>query len=310
MALLGSSKGVSKKDINFFEEYTAAARKTARYLAYFIFAALVVIAIFVIWWFIAFLQNNAIKKDITAMQERIASDEFKDVEVLAAQYEADLAKKNEQLYAMSSMRNYVDTTLVANPVILDLLLENIPSDAYIDAYSLNGNQFTITGYSFTDYSAVNLVAMLQDEANVFSTTIPTRISLNRVNDVSVINPDGTYDYIDCYYTFTIIGNLTSKINVSISSYANLDGQVVALGGIQNSQYEFGSDFENKDFTTITYNGVNYTLTSIQVDGYEVNGEVLSEIMATGTHVIKNLTQNVEVSYYYTVAVESTEGGEA
>lgn len=310
MALLGSSKGVSKKDINFFEEYTAAARRTARYLAYFIFAALVVIAIFVIWWFIAFLQNNAIKKDITAMQDRIASDEFKDVEVLAAQYEADLAKKNEQLYAISSMRNTIDTTLVANPAILDLLIENIPSDAYVDSYTLNGNQFTITGFAFTDYSAVNLVAMLQDEANVFNTKVPTKINLNRVDDVSVLNPDGTYDYINCYYSFTITGNLTTRVNVSISSYANVNGQVVALGGIQNNQYEFGDDFENKDFTTITYNGVNYSLTSIQVDGSEVSGEVLSEINATGTHVIKNLTQNVEVTYYYAVAVESTEGGEA
>ncbi|MCQ2532175.1 MAG: PilN domain-containing protein [Saccharofermentans sp.] len=310
MALLGSSKGISKKDINFFEEYTAAAKKTARYLAYFIFAALVVIAIFVVWWFIAFLQNNAIKKDITAMEERLASEEFKDVEILAAQYEADLTNKNQQLYAMSSMRNFVDRKTYANPALLDLLMDSIPTDAYIQAYELNGDKFTIQGQSFTDYSASNLVAIFQDEQNVFNSSIPTTIDVNRVNGVMVINPDGTVDPIDCYYDFKIVGSLTNTVNVSISSYANINGEIIALGGVVNKQYSYGDSYINDEVNTFTYNGTEYTLTGIRVNSADLAPDALSEIMSTGTHRIKNLTGDVSVTYYYSVVVAAEEEGEA
>lgn len=313
MALLGSGKGYSKKDINFFEEYTAAARKTARYLAYFIFAALVVIAIFVVWWLLEFISNNGIKKDISAMQARIEGDEFKDVEMNAATLESDLTKKNQQLYAMSCMRNSVDTTTVASSKLSDLLIKNIPTDTYISAYEITGDQFVIEGTSFTDYGAVNLVALLQDEENIFNTRIPTRIELSRENDVEVEAADGTFILIDVYYNFKITGSLTNNVNVSVSSYANVNDEVVALGAIQNYKFTYGETYENADALSTSYNGVEYTLTSIEVDGYQVSPEVLAEIMATGKHKIPNLTQNTEVTYYYSVAVAATDaeaGGEA
>ena len=311
MALIGSGKGYSKKDINFFEEYTAAARRTARYLAYFIFAALVVIAIFVIWWVIAFIQNNAIKKDIQALNDRINSEEFAEVEQKATQLEAELAKKNQQLYAISVMRNTVDTKTTANSALLDLLLENIPKDTYIDRYELNGDTFTIEGTSFTYYGAENMVAMLQDKEDVFNSDRPTTISINRVNDVNVQHNDGTVDPIDCYYEFKVVGHLTNNVNVSISSYANTSEGVVALGAIQNMEYKYGESYSNNGITSITYNGVDYSLTSIKVNGHEVGGEVLAEILATGTHNITNLTDNTSITYYYSVAVAATsEGGEA
>lgn len=311
MALIGSGKGYSKKDINFFEEYTAAARKTARYLAYFIFAALVVIAIFVIWWFIAFLQNNAIKKDIKAMEDRIASDEFKTVEMDATTKEANLAKKNQQLYAMSCMRQTVDTKTSANTSVLKLLIENIPSEAYIDKYELTGDVFTIEGYAFTDAAALELVNMVQSDQKIFNSDRPTMIEMNRVNEVKVLKEDGSFDPIDCYYHFIITGNLTNKVTVGVSYYANLDTGVIALDAVRTYTYDYNDTYENDNVTTFEYNGVTYTLTSVVVNGIEVSPEQFAEIQAKGKHVISNVSDNIDVTYYYTVAVAATEeGGEA
>ncbi|MCQ2527809.1 MAG: hypothetical protein MJ108_01675 [Saccharofermentans sp.] len=312
MALIGSGKGYSKKDINFFEEYTAAARKTARYLAYFIFAALVVIAIFVIWWFIAFLQNNAIKKDIQAMEARIASEEFKDVEKEATNIEADLAKRNQQLYAMSSMRQAVDTKTSAGTNVMQLLIENLPSEVYIAKYELTGDVFTIEGYAFTDYAALELVNMVQDDQNIFNSDRPTMIEMERVNDKNVLNDDGTIrNRINCFYKFVITGNLTNKVTVGVSSYANLDSGVIALDAVRTYTYDYNDTYVNDNILEFEYNGVVYTLTSVQVNGVEVSAEQFAEIQANAKHVISNLTDNVDVTYYYTVAVAATEeGGEA
>ena len=310
MALIGSGKGYSKKDINFFEEYTAAARRTARYLAYFIFAALVVIAIFVIWWFIAFLQNNAIKKDIQAMEDRIASEEFKDVEKEATNIEADLAKRNQQLYAMSSMRQAVDTKTSAGTAELQLLINNIPSEAYIDNYELTGDVFKIEGYAFTDKAALELVNMVQNEQSIFNSDRPTMIEMNRVNDVKVVKDDGTIELINCYYKFAITGNLTNKVNVAVSSYANLDTGVIALDAIRTYTYEYNDTYVNDNVLTFEYNGVTYSLSSVLVDGVEVSPEQFAEIQANSKHVLSNVTNNINVTYYYTVAVAAEEGGEA
>lgn len=309
MALIGSGKGYSKKDINFFEEYTAAARRTARYLAYFIFAALVVIAIFVIWWFIAFLQNNAIKNDIQAMEARIASDEFKDVEREATNIEADLAKRNQQLYAMSSMRKAVDTKTSASTNSMQLLLDNIPSEAYVHQYELSGDVFKIEGYAFTDKAALELVNMVQSDQTIFNTDRPTMIEMNRVNDMKVLREDGSVELTNCYYKFVITGNLTNKVTVAVSSYANLDSGVIALDAIRTYTYDYNDTYVNDNVLTFQYNGVEYTLTSVVVDGVTVSAEQFAEIQANAKHVISNVTNDINVTYYYTVAV-ADEGGEA
>lgn len=315
MAMIGSGKGFTKKDINFFEEYTAAARRTARYLVYFIFAALVVIAVFVIWWLISFLQNNQIKKEISALQTKIESDDYKNAEIIAAKYEVDLANRNNQLYAMSMLRNQVDTTNVAETVLLDLLLDNITSDTYIQSYELSGDSFVIEGQTFSYYAAVNIVELLESSENIFNSDRPVMMSLERVNEMEVVDDStGAIDLINCFYSFRIEGSLTNNVTVTVSSCANVDAGVVPLGAPQTYTFAY-NDHDNpyvaENVTTLEYNGVTYSLTGVVVDHVALQGDELGQVLTTGTHTISNITSNIEVTYYYSVAVAATaEGGEA
>ncbi len=307
MTLFGSKKGYSKNDINFFEGFSASARKQTQILAVVVFIGIIAIglclAVLAYNWF----RNAGVQKDIDDLNTTLASDEYAGLELKSQALQQEINEKNQYYYTLTEMRRMVDETLPAETEIVELLAECIPSDAYVSQYNLTGTQFTIQGCTFSYYDAANIVYML-NRSNVFAAYVQPNIQEDdslRGGDTTSTNP------IDVYYDYNITGNLVADAVISISHYATTETGVIALSGVSSQTVETGSTFEYTGISTYTVNGVNYSLSSVNVNDTPLTAEQFALVVSNDT-ITGIASGNVDIDLYYTVsaAAETTEEGSA
>ena len=330
MANFGNGKAMTKRDVNFFDEFTASARKQAQFLGVLVVSLVALVGIFVVWLFICIFRNAAMTREINNLNDLLNSEEYTSIEREAADLEAELNESNQYYYALTQMRQTVDQTNAAETKIADLLGANIPNDTYIETYEITGTTFKFVGYTFNYYSAMNIVHLLQ-ESDVFS--LRPDISVNRVDtvgygvtasEIAQANQDEmqggegempapeTYNVMDVYYHIEASGTLVNEVLVSIARFSNTDDGVVALGGIESTKQVVGTAYRYDNIATYEYNGVNYVLSDITINGMGLPDEMLAPI-ASGERALEDVARdNVQINLYYT-AVEtvniSEEGGE-
>jgi len=304
MAFLGSRKEYSKKDINFFEEFTASARKQAQVLAAVVFIGVIAIGLCLAVLAFNWIRNANVSGEIKALNQTLESDEYKDLELISANLQAEVNSKNMYYYTLTQMRRIVNEVPVAETNLVNLISDCIPSTAFLTQYELTGDTLIINGCTFSYYDAAAVCNMLND-SDVFA-SVPV-LSVERDNTMASLDIENI-TYIDNYYDFLIQGNLNRDVLVSVGYFANTDSGVIALGGVETSALPSGTTYEYTEIANRTINGVDYTLSSVSIDGVAVTGDELNNII--GNDKISGLaTANVEISLYYTVAV-TTEGGEA
>lgn len=308
MTLFGSKKGYSKKDINFFESFTASARKQTQVLAAVVFIGIILIGISLAFVVYDIFRNNGVKREVDNLNATLQSEEYAGLELKSQSLQQEINDKNQYYYTLTQMRRITDEATVAETTILDLLGESIPSSAYVTDYELTGSILSIGGVTFSYYDAANICYLLNEQDVFVNHVIPNVTMDNTINGAD----NAAENYIDNYYDFTIVGNLTSQLVVSIGRFATTDSGVIALGGIETQTIEYGSSFEYTEIVNYTANGVNYVLSSVTVDGTALTPEEFAIVQANDK--FSGLAyDNVEIQLYYSVAAEEApveEGGEA
>lgn len=306
MTLFGSKKGYSKSDINFFEEFTASARKQTQVLAVVVFIGIIAIGIALAVLAYDIFRNIGVQDDIDDLNATLASDEYAGLELQSQALQQDINDKNQYYYTLTEMRRIVDETHAAETSIAYLIGDCIPSDAYVSTYDLTGTVLSITGMTFSYYDAANICYLL-NQSDVFTNYVVPNVEIDgalRHNEEMVDNP------IDVYYDFSISGNLVNESIISIGHYANTETGVIALSGVSSSAVDAGSEFVFEGINTYTVNGVNYNLSSISINGNAVTPEQLT-IAQSEDRISGIANGNVEIDLFYTEApVEETAEEEA
>ena len=249
-----SKKLLAQKDVNFFAEFTANAAKAARMLGYGV--AIGVLVVFVVLTFIVafFIRNTIIKGQIRDLENTLASPEY-------ATLEQDYALLNEQLnditnqyYALSQMRKIVDEIDAVPTDLPDVIAKCIPSDSFIQKYRITNTTLDMDGYSFTYYSAVDMVNMLNGKG-VFASR--PAITVQRIDVPVASSPEelvdgSTVDAINNYYSFTINGLLVGNVHISITRYVDNPDAPTVLGGIETIDVRAGDSYTINDVTSFTY----------------------------------------------------------
>ena len=308
MTLLGSKKGYSKTDINFFEEFSASARKATQVLAVVVFVGVIIIGITLAILGYDIWRNYNVQKDIDNLNATLASDEYAGLELRSQALQQEINDKNQYYYTLTEMRRVVDETNAAPTDIANLIGECIPSDAYVTEYELTGNTLSVSGTTFSYYDAANITYML-NQSDVFANSVIPTVE----EDDSIRNGEDTpTNPIDVYYSFNITGNIVNDVVVSVGHYATTETSTIALSGITSQAVSAGSSYEFTGVDTYTVSGVTYTLTSVSINNIPMSAENIAIIQSTGT--INGLaTENVEISLYYTPSAAETteaEGGAA
>ena len=306
MALLGSNKNISKKDINFFGEFTASARKQTQVLAVVVFVGIVAIGLCLAIVVYDIFRNTGVQRDVDSLNATLASDEYAGLELKSQSLQEEINDKNQYYYTLTEMRRIVDETTSVSMEVIDTLGESIPSDAYVSTYMVTGNNLTVTGETFSHYDAANICYLL-NQSDIFASEVAPAIERNEGDFIGEVeNPEE--NPIDVYYDFSVSGNLISDSIISVGHYQNTETGVIALSGVSTQKVAIGDNYEFTGIASYTANGNTYTLVSININDVTLSeaefAEVMSEDKLTGM-----ATGNVEISLYYTLG-EATEEGSA
>ncbi len=309
MTLFGSKKGYSKSDINFFEEFTASARKQTQVLAVVVFIGIIAIGLclavlgYYIW------RNVNVQSDINTLNDKLASDEYAGLELRSQALQKEINDRNQYYYTLTEMRRIVEETPPAKTEIVNLIADCIPNDAYVTGYEVTGNTLMVEGMTFSYYDAANICYLLNG-SNLFASNVNPAIE----EDNSLRGIEETAEnFIDVYYDFSISGNLVADSVITIGHYANTDTSVIALSGVASQTVTAGSEYEFAGITNYTANGVNYTLASVSINKKPVSAEELALILSNDK-ISGIATGNIEISLYYNIvnteAQTTEEGGAA
>ena len=294
-----NKKLLAKKDMNFFAEFTANAAKQARMLGYGVAAGVLVVLVVLIFIVAFVIRNTIIKGQIRDLENLLASPEYSSLEQDAAILSEELNEMTNYYYALTQMRKTVDTIDAAPTDLPDIIAKCIPSDSYISSYSINNTALGMTGYSFTYYSPVDMVNML-NEKDVF-TSRPSiaveRVSMDSQSTVEEIIAGDSVDAINNYYAFTISGTLVSNVHISVTRYQEGTQVATTIGGIETLDVRAGDSFSIDGVSQITYAGITYQLTRITVDGNQVDDAHFSIILQDNkyTDVARS---NYDIRLYY------------
>ena len=296
-----SKKLLAKKDMNFFAEFTANAAKQARLLGYAVAAGILVVFVVLAFIVAFFIRNSLIKNDIRNLQTLLESSEYASLEDEYKMLKQQLNEMTNYNYALTEMRKAVDSIDPVPTDLPDVIADCIPSDTFITSYSIDRSTLNFTGYSFTYYSPVEMVYLL-NQKDVFSTrpTIQTERVAKEIDNIDQLIKDNKIEAINNYYSFEVSGLLVSNVHVSITRLQDgVEGKVL-LGGIETKTVRAGSSYTLSDITEITYAGVNYKLSRIVVNGVQVEEGSFTKVMTD-----KQFTDvpggNDEVQLYYSVA---------
>lgn len=295
-----SKKLLAKKDMNFFAEFTANAAKQARLLGYAVAAGILVVFVVLAFIVAFFVRNTLIKNDIRALENLLASPEYASLEQEYAILKEKLNEMTNYNYALTKMRKTVDQIDPAPTELPDVLAKCIPSDSYISSYRLSESQLEFTGYTFTYYSPVEMVYLL-NQKNVF-TSRPS-ISTSRVTadskgeSVDPATKTTTIDIMNNYYEFSVSGVLISNVHISITRNTEVDGKTKRLGGVQTMTEKAGNSYTIEPVKSYTYAGVTYQLTKIYVDDVLVEEGSFSTILENDKYT-DVARKNSEIKLFY------------
>jgi len=235
---------MAKKDMNFFAEFTANAAKAARMLGYGVAIGFLVVAVVLGLIIAFFIRNQIIKGQINDMKELLAGPNYASLEQEAAQLTEELNKKTNYYFALTQMRKTVDLVDAAPTDLPEILEKCIPSDSYVSTYTITSSQLSLTGTSFTYYSPIDMVNML-NQKNVF-TSRPS-IAIARVDPVAAGLMDDMIqgdkiNIINNYYNFTISGTLVTNVHISITRFVDGSEDATSLGGVDTIDVRAGESY--------------------------------------------------------------------
>ena len=295
-----SKKLLAKKDMNFFAEFTANAAKAARMLGYAVAAGILVVFVVLAFIVAFFIRNTLIKNDIKAMENLLASPEYATLEQEYALLKEKLNDMTNYNFALTQMRKNVDQIDPAPTELPEVLASCIPSDSFITTYALTNSSLDFTGYTFTYYSPVEMVYLL-NQKNVFTsrpTITTTRVSQeSKGEQIDPATKKTTIDILNNYYEFSVSGVLVSNVHISITRYEDVEGSTKTLGGIQSMTVKAGNSYTIEPVNSYTYAGVTYQLTKIFVDDVMVEEGSFNTIKANDAYT-DVARKNSEIKLFY------------
>ncbi len=295
-----SKKLLAKKDINFFAEFTANAAKAARMLGYGV--AVGVLVVFVVLTFIVafFIRNTIIKGQIRDLENLLASPEYATLEQDYAVLTEQLNEMTNYYFALSQMRKNVDQIDAAPTDLPDVIAKCIPSDTYVSGYEITNSSLSLSGNTFTYYSPVDMVNMLNDKG-VFASRAQIVISRadsdTELTVEQITAGESNGEVLNNYYSFSVNGLLVGNVHISVSRYVDNAEAATVLGGVDTIDVRAGDSYTVNGITNFTYAGVSYTLSRVMVDGVQVEEGSFSEILAADQFVDVG-RGNTDIKLYY------------
>ena len=292
---------LSKRDMNFFSEFSSSSGQTGSYLS---LSLLILLALIVIGggiFAVVFFQTATINNNITALNAKMQSENYQTDLAKYSEINNSMSGLNQQYYAVSSLFAKVANTDKVETVNMDALYSNIPKDITITNYTYSQGKITLTGTAASYYSPLDMIANFS-KAKLFSYV--------QISDISQVDVSGTgltaeELKIANKYSFTIEGSLKSKYEVLISRF--IDSTVSQpLTAVGSQVLGVGEQYSESGVNTFTaQDGSIYTLVRVSLNNAIVSDQDFAKIQQSDT-ISGIVSSSVEIKLFYTLT--SANGG--
>lgn len=321
MANLFQKREISKSDLNFFEEYAAASKRMANLYRWGVLGAIAIIGIVVAYIVVLLVSFGVKTAEIKAYQVKFDTPEYRELKSQAELLSSTLEHKSEYYYTLSSMRRDVDARDGVDPAILALVEENVPSDTIITLIELTGSELILGGDTFSYYSPTEMYQLINSSDTFINDPLITitRADVEDGSDPSIL----ANTFLNAHYAFSLNTIINGRSLVSVSSIANNGNAIgnvfvantgdITMAGVHTLELDNGEIITLGDnehsITNVTYNGVEYELSSVLINGTALSTADLASITESGT-LSRTITGDVEIELHYSVVEETTGEEEA
>jgi len=292
---------LSKRDMNFFSEFSASAGQAGSYLS---LSLLILLAFIVIGggiYAVVFFQTAAINSNIAALNAKMQSESYQADLAKYSEINNSMAGLNQQYYAVSSLLAKVANTDKVETVNMDTLYSNIPKDITITSYGYSQGKITLTGTAASYYSPLDMIANFS-KAKLFS-----YVQISNISQVDVSGTGLTAEELKLAnkYSFTIEGSLKTKYEVLVSRF--VDSTVSQpLTAVGSQTLDVGEQYAESGVNTFTSQGGNiYTLVRVSLNNAIVSDQDFAKIQQSDS-ITGTVSSSVDLKLFYTLT--STNGG--
>ena len=301
MSFAKSKNDFSKKDMNFFSEFSSAAsQQISSAFPFFLLATVVILVFTLIVWIACGIQIMNKQNKINDLKTTMNSEDYQNRLANKDKTQAEVETLRSYFYVLSSLDSKIASKTVASTATLTAVRDNLPDDTFLTAYSNTEGVVEIQGQSLDRTSALNYLHLL-DKLGIFSSIEDT---IKPLNPTEVGYNKETIMFGNMSYTFRFICTMKGYVNLTYARF--IDGQTpTPLTQLITQPKTVGSNYEITDsVASYTLDGVEYKLTNVKVNGQAVTPERLAEIIAAN-EITGKISSNLNIDLLYTV-----DGGES
>lgn len=301
MSLANSKNDFSKRDMNFFSEFTSAAsQQFSSAFPFFLLAALAILVITLVIWGVCSFEIMKKQNRINDLRAEMASAEYQERLAKKDAAQAQVEQLREYYFVLSSLDSKIVSESVSSVETLVACVNALPNDTVLSFYDDADGTVQIKGQSLDEQSVYNYMKTLHD-TELFS-------FIEEVHQAFDPGANG-YDktslmYGDMRYTFEFKCTLKGHFTVSWASF--IEGTVsTPLTELRSQSFSAGSTFSLPNIASYTDNGITYNLSSVSINGVALSETALAEAIRNDNLDIK-VTSNITINLMY----KEAEGGES
>ena len=302
MSLAKSKNDFSKRDMNFFSEFSSAASQNfSSAFPFFLLVALGIIIVTLIVWIACSVSTMKKTNRINDLRAEMNSQEYLDKLSRKDKSEAEVAELRQYNYVISTLQNKVAGTTTASAETFAACVEALPNDTVLTYYDDTDGTVEIHGTSISAESPSNYLKTLADK-DLFSFYEDVITPYNPIeggySEKNLIMGEMRYEFVF---------KCTLKGHYAVTWAYFLDGPTLTpLSELKTSSFNAGKEYQIQNVAKFQGEGVTYELTNIKINGVPVSSATLAEAIATDELKGKvSTSMNVELIY---AAPATSEGG--
>lgn len=289
----------SKKDMNFFSEFSSSSKQVGSYLSLIL---IVFLGLFVVGgaiYGVVFLQASEIRNNINKLNEKMQSESYQSELARYTEIQISMSELNQQYYDISSLFVKVSNLDKVETKYMDTIYSNLPVDTVITKITYADDTITLTGKADSYYSPLDMISNFT-KAKLFSYVEITKLKQADISQISVEELPFTKKY-----DFEVKGSLKSSYSVLISRLAD-DSKATPLTAISSQKLDVGTQYSESGINTYTLaDGNTYTLSRVMINNAAITEAQMTAIQQSDT-ITGLVTSAVDIKLFYMLS--SANGG--
>ena len=305
MSFAKSKNDFSKKDMNFFSEFSSAtSQQISSAFPIFLLATVAILAITLIVWIVCGIQIMNKQNKINDIKKEMNSAEYQQRLAAKDKSQAEVEQLRSYYYEISTLDSKIASKTVAASSTLTTCKDCMPNDTVMTAYDNLDGVVTISGQSINRESALNYLHLLEEKglfAAIEDSIKPfDPIELGYKKIANYAEQLAAYTRGEGQITCTLKGYVT----LTYASF--IDGATpTPLSVLSTEHFNVGSDYTLPNIATYSQDGVEYKLTNVKINGTAVTPERLTEII-NKNELGGKISGNTNIELMYT----ANNGGES